>query len=62
MIIVGLVCVIYDVEVEAWYSILRFSIRYCLGIEFMGKYVYVVGGSKEWKRMNICERYDLDVN
>lgn len=55
-------CVIYDVEVEAWYSILRFSIRYCLGIEFMGKYVYVVGGSKEWKRMNICERYDLDVN
>ena len=60
--IAGPVCAIYDAEAEAWYSISRLSTRHCPGIESMGKYVYVVGGSKEWKRMNTCERYDPDFN
>lgn len=62
LIVVGLICVIYEVESDVWYNILRLSIRYCVGFEFMGKFVYIVGGSKEWKRMNICECYDLDFN
>ena len=60
--VAGPVCAIYDVETEKWHSISQLSTRHCAGIESMGKYVYVVGGSKEWKRMNTCERYDPDFN
>lgn len=60
--VAGPACAIYEVETEVWHNISRLSTRHCPGIESMGKFVYVVGGSKEWKRMNTCERYDPDLN
>ena len=60
--VAGPVCAFYDIDTETWYNIAQLSTRHCPGIETMGKYVYVVGGSKEWKRMNTCERYDPDYN
>ena len=60
--IAGPSCAIFDLETEVWHNISKLSTRHCPGIEALGKYVYVVGGSKEWKRMNNCERYDPDYN
>lgn len=60
--IAGPSCAIFDLETEVWHNISKLSTRHCPGIEALGKYVYVVGGSKEWKRMNTCERYDPDYN
>lgn len=58
--IVGPTCAIYDQETQVWHIIASLSARHCPGIETLGKYVYVVGGSREWKRMNNCECYDPD--
>lgn len=60
--IVGPTCAIYDQETQVWNVIASLSARHCPGIGTLGKYVYVVGGSREWKRMNNCERYDPDYN
>lgn len=60
--IAGPFCAIFDLETERWHNISNLTTRHCPGIETLGKYVYVVGGSKEWKRMNTCERYDPDYN
>ena len=60
--IAGPSCAIFDLETEVWHNISKLSTRHCPGIETLGKYAYVVGGSKEWKRMNTCERYDPDYN
>lgn len=60
--IAGPSCAIFDLETGVWHDISKLSTRHCPGIETLGKYVYVVGGSKEWKRMSTCERYDPDYN
>lgn len=60
--VAGPTCAIYEAESDAWHNISRPSTRHCAGLESMGKFVYIVGGSKEWKRMNTCEFYDPDLN
>ena len=56
----GSLCEFYYAEGDCWVQMAPLSIRHCPGIESLGKYLYVVGGSKEWKRMKQCERYDPD--
>lgn len=56
----GSLCEFYCAETDSWVQMAPLSIRHCPGMESLGKYLYVVGGSKEWKRMNQCERYDPD--
>lgn len=60
--IVGPTCAIFDQETQVWHSISSLCARHCPGIETLGKHVYVVGGSREWKRMNNCDCYDPDSN
>lgn len=60
--VAGPLCVFYDANTNKWVSLAPITTRHCPGIETLGKHVYFVGGSKEWKRMNSCERYDPDFN
>ena len=60
--VAGYECVFYGINANTWTQVAGLSTRHCPGIEAMGKYVYVVGGSKEWRRMNNCERYDPGTN
>ena len=56
----GSLCEFYNDRTDSWVQLAPLSIRHCPGMETLGKYIYVVGGSKEWKRMKQCERYDPD--
>lgn len=58
----GALCEFFDAECNAWVPIAPPVTRHCPGIETLDNCIYIVGGSKEWKRFDRCERYDPELN
>jgi hypothetical protein len=58
----GALCELFDAENNAWVPIAPPVTRHCPGLETLDNNIYIVGGSKEWKRSNRCERYDPECN
>ncbi|XP_031571959.1 kelch-like protein 12 [Actinia tenebrosa] len=58
----GALCEFFDADYNAWVPITPPLTRHCPGLETLDNHIYIVGGSKEWKRSDRCERYDPELN
>ncbi|XP_032219161.2 kelch-like protein diablo [Nematostella vectensis] len=58
----GALCEFYDADNDTWVRFPPPFTRHCPGMETLNNMIYIVGGSKEWKRLNRAECYNPETN
>lgn len=58
----GALCNFYDEKDDTWVPLSPPVTRHCPGMATLENNIFIVGGSKEWKRYNRCERYEPESN
>lgn len=53
---------LFNSELDKWCEIIKCKPRHCPGMDVIGSYIYIVGGSLEWKRKSSGEKYDTETN
>jgi len=53
---------LFNSELGKWCEITRCKPRHCPGMDVVGSFIYVVGGSLEWKRKQTGEYYNTENN
>lgn len=58
----GALCNFYDDRDNTWVPLSPPVTRHCPGMATLDNNIFIVGGSKEWKRYNRCEKYEPERN
>ncbi|XP_028392802.1 kelch-like protein 17 [Dendronephthya gigantea] len=52
----------YNTEEKIWVSLAPITTRHCPGLASIGSQMFLVGGSREWVRLPVCERFSPEEN
>lgn len=58
----GALCNFFDEKDNTWVPLSPPVTRHCPGMETLDNNIFIVGGSKQWKRYNRCEKYEPERN